>query len=296
MSAPSANEPIYSAQSIVDYYQQRGLKIVQTSSCWWYNEFRRKRMYYAFPPHRIITPTSEEIRTLFHALPDTLVLRFLSPSTSSGTPSFIWTCRNPYDLTTLESKARNQVRRGRERCQIRSLTIDDLLRLGWQAHSDTMRRHGHESFSFGLNAEMKNCSAYEYWGAFVGDDLAAYLVTLWVEDWVHILINRSADIHRKLYPNNALLFTVVQELLARPGVSTISYGWESLEPHESLEHYKASMGFEKLPVRQRMIFRPWVGVFLNPAVCKILANVFALRLNNSRWQRLAGFFRIASGV
>jgi len=122
--------------------------------------------------------------------------------------------------------------------------------------------------------------------------LAAYLVTLWVEDWAYILINRSANAYLRFYPNNALIFTVTQQLLSRPGISTVSYGWEPLYPLESLEHFKLRMGFAKEPVRQCIILTPWLRPLLNPVMCRAIEKVTTIRPNDHRLQRLAGLCRI----
>lgn len=291
-AARPVNDPI-PPEDVVAFFSQNGYRVTRTASCWWYNEYHQSRVYFSFPPHRLVVPSDAEVGSVFRANPEALALRFLSPLSGQGRESFVWICRKPFDSTSPNGKSRNQIRRGLERCQVRTLTFDWLVHGGQEAHRDTMARHGQDSGSLGLNSRLDDCPGYGAWGAFVDDNLAAYIVTLCVEDWAHILVNRSADAYLKFYPNNALVFTVAQELLSRPGVSTVSYGWEPLASRGTLDHFKSGMGFQKEPVRQRIILRPWLRPLLNSTVCRAIAKMAGLHPND-RLQRLAGFCRIVA--
>jgi hypothetical protein len=159
-----------------------------------------------------------------------------------------------------------------------------------------MRRHGDkgakEPVSLGLSAALAECPAYEAWGAFVDDRLAAYMVTLWVEDWAHILVERSTTALLKHYPNNALVYTVTNELLSRPGVEVVSYGWEPLSAsHASLEQFKLSMGFSKEAVRQCIVLRPWLRPLANRPIRHAIGRLAAMKPDTHRLQQVAGMLR-----
>lgn len=283
-------------EDIISFFKQQGYKVIKTGSCWWYNEYRQRRIYYSFPQHRLILPDNKEIYGFFRQIPEAFALYFLSPFESrQGKESYIWVCRRPYDLMRLNANARSKVRRGMKNCQFRPLKWDELILLAWEAHRDTLMRHGKKSSeitSLGIHRDLESCPAYEAWGVFVKEHLAAYAVTLWVEDWVHILINRSANAYLKFYPNNALIFNVVQQLLARPGVSTVSYGLEPLCPLETLVHFKLSMGFTKEPVRKRIVLNPRLKYLLNPIVCRAIETVALFFPRVLCFQRLRSFCRI----
>ena len=57
------------AQRVLDFLSARGMKVVQTASCAWYNEYRQERVYQAFPIHRICSPSRAEIGELFRRQP-----------------------------------------------------------------------------------------------------------------------------------------------------------------------------------------------------------------------------------
>jgi hypothetical protein len=284
-----------SLDTYIGYLRDSGYHPIKTASCWWYDAYHQKSVYFSLPLHRKISPSQDELRHVFHQRPGTLALRFISPGDSNlGHESYEWVYRSPYSLDQLSSNNRSKIRRGLRRCDLRPMTFSELAELGRRARKDTLARHGKDSDQDSVDLSMDSCPNFEAWGAFVGEELAAYLITLWVEDWAHLLVNRSSNKHLKNYPNNALIFSTVEELLSRPGLSAISYGWEPLEEHESLDHFKSGMGAKQEIVRQSLVLRPWVKTLLRPAMCRLLSTGARQFPANSRMQKLAGLLHLAT--
>jgi hypothetical protein len=63
--------------------------------------------------------------------------------------------------------------------------------------------------------------------------------------------------------NNALAYTVTREMLSRPGVQGVFYGLHSLDAPPGVDEFKFHMGYRAKPVRQRVLFHPWVGPLFN---------------------------------
>jgi hypothetical protein len=283
-----------SPEEIVSFFIGRGLHVVRTASCWWYEEQRHSGLYYSFPTHGVIDPQAAECSELFDLAPSALAFRFIAPLESRGHPSFIWVRRPDYDLNALSSKSRNQTRRGMESCEVRKIPWDELVSVAGAANADTMKRHGQNgSQSLGFDTELAKCPAYEAWGAFADGELAAYVVTLTVENRAHILVQRSVTAHLKLRPNNALVFLVVKELLSRPGVASVGYGLEPLDVLDSLDHFKSGMGFVKEPVCQRILIAPRLKLLLNPITARPIEVFAALLPKMARLQKVAGICRLA---
>jgi hypothetical protein len=281
-------------EEVVSFLASRGHSVVRTTSCWWYEEQRHTRLYYSFPTHRPVNPSREEIAKFFSQVPRAVAIRFLGVTDSRQAQNFVWVRRRPFDLEVLQGKARNQTRRGMETCEVRQVSWDQLIAGAEEAHKDTIGRHKTgRAETLGFDTELARCPAYEAWGAFIGDDLAAYAITLSVEDWVHILIHRSMTAHLRARPNNALIFCIVKELLSRQGVSTVSYGLEPLRSLDSLEHFKLGMGFIKEPVCQRIVLAPRLRLVINPITMRPIKALAGLLPNNTRLQRIAGFCRMA---
>ena len=293
MQVETIIEQEFSAERAADFLRFQGRHVVKTESCWWYNAYGQKHIYYSFPPNRVVAPSSDEIKQVFRSAPGAKAVRYLSPATAgTGKEGYIWTCRQPYSLQTLEHKARNQVRQGLKNCQVRAITLAELQALGARAHADTMKRLGIETGELKFGKPMQDNPAYEAWGAFVEDNLAAYIVTLRIEDWVYIQINRSVKEYLKHRPNNALVYTVISELLARPGISTVSYGWGPLYELDTLDHFKLGMGSVKEPVRQCAILTYWLRPILPSFVCRTVEKLSELRGNDHRLKQIAGICRL----
>jgi hypothetical protein len=111
-------------------------------------------------------------------------------------------------------------------------------------------------------AAAERTAGMEGWGAWIGETLGAFLVTVTFDDCVEFLLARSCNDSLGAYPNNALIFRVAEEMLVRRGIREISFGLESLEPVGPLDQFKFSMGFRQRPLRQRIVFRPALAQLL----------------------------------
>src|SRR5690242_16987058 len=226
-------------QDIITFLKRRGHTVVETRSCWWYNEYRQSRIFQSFPCHRLVDPTEEEVGELFDALPHAMAIRFPTPMQARGKQSYMLTCRRPYSLAALSANNRSKAKRGLNRCEVRPVSWEELVREAWPAHMDTMKRHGlTPGNSLGFGTEFQLCPAYASWAAFVAGRLVACVVSLAVAGWVDIMIDRSCCTDLGAYPNSSFVFTVIQRVLSDPSVSAVSCGWECLGSRGSLEQFK----------------------------------------------------------
>jgi len=103
------------------------------------------------------------------------------------------------------------------------------------------------------------CSRFndiEAWGAYAGNDLAAYItVQLYDDGCARIRSHTSDSRYLRFKPNNALIFTVTKNLLSRNDINHVVYGGKSSDPH--LEHFKENMGFFKKKAYQFTFFSPF---------------------------------------
>src|SRR5689334_2206181 len=125
----SMSDSTFTASQAVDLLKRQGRRVVKTDSCWWYNAYGQDSVYYSFPPNRIISPSPQEIDSVFEQVPTAKAVRYLEPPNGRGRESYIWKCTRPFDLTTVYPKARNQVRQGLRNCEIKPLTLCELERI-----------------------------------------------------------------------------------------------------------------------------------------------------------------------
>lgn len=292
MTHETVKHAFHSAEDAVGLLKAQGRTVIRTESCWWYNVYGQNRVYYSFPPSKRVSPGRSEIKEIFKLAPQAKAIRFISPNEAAGRDSYIWTALKPYGFETLTPKARNKVRQGLKNCQVRPIGLDELTLVGEKAQSDSMKRMGLPPKRQVFGSQMLKSQAYEAWGAFVDDQLAAYVVTFTVDDWAYIQIHRSVNEMLKYRPNNALLFTVISELLNRPHISTVSYGWEPLYDLDSLDAFKLAMGSQKEPCRQAFVLAPNFDIFFPSFVCSAVERLSKTFKNNQRLKQVAGVCRV----
>lgn len=254
------------AEAYASLLEKAGHHIVRTASAWWYDA--HPRWYQSIPYHTELTPSAAELKAVFGQ--GAWVLRYTCPITA-GTSCYRSACADTdYGLSTLSSTARRATRRGLERCTVRRFPFAELERRGGLelSRSTLVRQHrkvpaDHDRSWRRHYAAADEIDAAECWGAFAGDELAAFLIAVTVDESVYLPVLKSSGDHLSQYPNNALVYSFTRHALGRPGVSEVSWGLESLLPGiDGLERFKRGMGFEHLPMGQRIEMTGWLDVAL----------------------------------
>jgi len=277
-----------STESYADFLMRMGHTVRKVGDVYWFNVY--PHIYMSFPFQRVIDPFAVDWPDVFQE--DGWCARFPC-SIDIGRPSYRLIVDNPeYNLKCLTSKARNQTRRGLEACEVRQIEFSELTKAGLALNRETLERQGRRvprDFQRYWHRYYKEASKTEgahAWGAFVGGELAAYLIAFIMDNVSHILIVRSSRKHLRSYPNNALIFEYIRNMLGRRMVSEISIGLESLqEGLQSLDHFKIGMGFKKKPVGQRIVLRSWLSHIMRQPLLGIARSI--LSWFPSRDERLA---------
>lgn len=185
----------------------------------------------------------------------------------------LYMCRDKnYDISKLSPNNRSKVRRGLKRMEVRKATPDEIAEHGYACSHDTHTRNGlapltREEFQ----AKWRNDAAEplrEIWAAFVGEDIAAVGVVLLCGAWAELFFTQSSNEYLKDYSNYALFYTVINDLIRRDGIESVSYGLSSVQPDskvDSLHHFKLSVNLEAIPVVRRIQVNPLFRVAFNPA-------------------------------
>lgn len=277
---------------IASFLNKQGKYIFKTKSCWWFNEYSQNHILFSFPLHKRVKPDRDELKEIF-SKKFFFAIHYLGNSENNGDRSFIWVRKTPYQIEDLSGNIRSKIRRGLKNCEIKKITFSELCSQAYTAHKKTIERHGEKATSLGISNDLDLCSAYEAWGAYINNQLIAYLVTVCIDDWGTILVSRSANSYLKYYPNNALIYSITQELLSRSDINIVSYGLNSmLEKHDTLDDFKLSMGFTHEPVVRCITLNPLIKPVFNHFACRVLGYISPLFLSNFQLNRLKGFLRI----
>lgn len=257
-----------SSAGYAQFLRCMGHRVHQAAGVWWFDVY--PRTYMPFPFQALVAPDAVRAEGLLRRR-GWLALRYPC-AVERGRPSYRLVCRAcDYGLASLGSKARNQTRRALERCECRALDFAELAASGPELNRDTLVRQGrkigadfdaHWQRYYRCAGEAEGADA---WGCFAEGRLAAYLVAFRMEASSHVLIVRSHSELLRHYPNNALLYTYLRRCFD-DGLEEVSIGFEPLQDEmESLDHFKLGMGFEQLPVGQRIEFAPWLAPLLPAA-------------------------------
>jgi hypothetical protein len=262
-----------SADAYAAFQTRMGRTVRRTGDVYWYNT--AARVYASFPYDRLIEPQSLDLAAVLGR--DGLVARFPC-ALAVGRRSHRFVCDTPgFDFAHVSDRARTHTRRGLERCSVRPVTAEEVMAQGPALNRDTLLRQGRAvpaGFEEHWHRYYRNAigtDGADIWGAFVDGHLAAYLVAFSMEGCANIDILRSGSRWLKHYPNNALLFTYVQQKLQHPGMQAVSFGFESLQPElETLERFKRHMGFQKVAVGQRIELAPRLRAVVRPPLARVL--------------------------
>lgn len=286
-----------SVESFAGFLAASGHRVVTTKSAFWYDASRG--FFLSVPSHRQLRPEQAELRDVLRHQP-CFGVRFPAPVDGPGKLSYQIVCdTGRYGLEQLSANVRSKVRRGLRRCEVRRVPFAELAVMGRAANADTLSRQG-RSWRFGGDQWDRYWSAadrpgMEGWGAFVGEELAAFLLTADLDDCVEFLLARSRSDLLDAYPNNALIFTVAEEMLVKRGVRKITFGLESLEPVGPLDQFKFGMGFHREPIRQRVVFHPVLQTMLRSAAFRSLLHRWGERKGEKAvfWRKASGLLRFA---
>lgn len=282
-------------RSAIEWLNRQGHHVIQTPSSHWYDI--GPRIYQAFPYHKLITPSYDEILKLFKQS-KAIAIRYSTPlSTSEGQLSYhVIYDQNQYNLGDLRSKSRNHVNAGLKYASYEPISLERLSKEGWAVREETLMRQGRtgaETRSFWetlcLSAEGLPC--FEAWGAIHDGTLVAALLACTIGDTVSIYYQQSRTDHQKYGINNALTYVLTHEVLQRKGIKCVFYGLHSLDAPSSVDEYKFHMGYKAKPVRQRVVFNPIVRPLIQPVTHSLLKFFIKIVPTNTQIPKAEGMVR-----
>lgn len=255
-----------STQHFAEFLLRMGHTVREANGLFWCNTFRG--VYTSFPYHCDVDANEVEVSKILKH--DGLVARFGCP-VEQGVESFRIICDDlNYDFPILRSRTRTQVRRGLEACRVEQVDFELLRKHAIPLNADTLIRQGRkvpsdlETYWTRYFENAARTEGAETWAAFVGDQLAAYLISFTLEDVASMLILRSSLKFLDAFPNNALVFKYLHERMRSGDIRQVCYGYESIQADlESLDQFKTGMGFRKVPAGQRIELAGWLKPLVN---------------------------------
>jgi hypothetical protein len=285
------------AEVFAEWLNRQGHHVVKTASSYWFDQ--GPRVYQAFPYHHTIEPVEEEL-TRFLRDHSAIGLRYSTPlKARTGSISYHAVYEDStYDLENLDRRSRQNIRRGLKNCVVEPISFERLADEGWTLEVDTLNRQGRQS-RISQQAWQNRCLSagalpgFEAWGAIVKNRLGASLLAFQMDDCCTLLYKQCSRQCLSLRINNALSFVVTQTMVKRPEIRNILYGLHSLDAPPNIDEFKFRMGYKAKPVRQRVVFHPWLSPILNRyihAAVKQLLNRYQISPTLAKAEGMLRFY------
>lgn len=254
-----------------EFYSNAGFNVYTSPSGEWCE--LQHGMLISIPYHRLINPKNEELEHLLK-VSGAWGLRFPTEVDNYGFLSKLEVCDYfGYDLQFLKHKFRNRVLKGKQHCEIRPVSIQELRDEGYKLNLSTLKRQDRNDPKANLKYWNKICdglaksNGVNIIGAYFQDRLAAYVVILETPSMTEMIIQNSDSELLSYCPNNLLTYYVTRYYLTeRNKPVPICYGLGSLEDTSGLERYKVGMGYVMRSIKQRLYFRRELRLFLRPSL------------------------------
>jgi hypothetical protein len=278
-----------------EWLRRQGYTIIESESSYWYNQ--GPKVYQAFPYHWTIQPTKDEIKELLMKTRGVGLRYSTSIESPEGHISYhVVYHGNSLGLYSLPKKVRHDIQHGQEYSSIERISLNQLAEEGWYLRLDTLVRQGRvkaENYEVWkrLCLSAQDLKGFEAWGAVHERQLIASMLCFIMEDCCSILYQQSLTAHLKYGVNNALVFTVTNEMLCRPGIKQIFYGLNSLDAPASVDEFKFRMGYVARPVRQRVVFSPIIRPLFNSISHKVVKYMLNHHPENPFLAKTEGMIR-----
>ncbi len=278
-----------------EWLHRQGHKVVRSASSYWHSQ--GPGVYQAFPYHWIIRPPEDELLTFLrqnHAIG----LRYSTPVDAP------WGClsyhvvyeKGAYGYEDLGKWSRKNVRRGLKNCRVAPVSFPRLAEEGLAMQLDTLARQGRR-LKMDQETWQRVCMSaadlpgFEAWGAFVGPKLTASVITFQNEDCCQMLYQHSLSDYLPMHVNNALSFVVTQTMSQRPEIRALFYALHSLDAPASMDEFKLRMGYTAKPVRQRVVFHPFIQPIFNKLTHAVVKGLLRWRPGQPTLAKAEGMIR-----
>jgi len=283
------------AEVFAEWMRRQGHLVIRTASGHWAQV--GPRIYQAFPFHDLIAPGEGELDRLLldH---QAIGLRFSLPwDAKQGVASYhVVYAGERYALDDLSKKARFDVRKGLRIANVEPISFPRAARDGWALRAETLARQGRSAAETKewwqrLCHSADGLAGFETWAAISEGRLVASLIAFTCDDYCSILYQQSRTEFLSMGVNNALVSVFSREVLERPGIDRIFYGLHSLDAPPSVDRFKLRMGYAAKPVRQRVVFHPWLRPLVNRASHAVLARLVRWQPRNPTLTKAEGMVR-----
>jgi hypothetical protein len=188
------------------------------------------------------------------------------------------------------------VRAGLKTGSVQPIPFEQLAQDGWRLEQDTAERQGRRTL-FDEQSWHIRCMAaadllgFEAWGVLTDGRLVASLLTFQMDDCCEMISQQCHRDYLQARVNHALAFGVTETMVNRAGIRSIFYALHSLDAPPSVDEFKFRMGYVAKPVRQRVVFHPWLAPLAHRASHACLRQALRRYPSDPRLSKAEGMLR-----
>ena len=194
-----------------------------------------------------------------------LFLRYFS--SSSAEPTLFWYvgCAE-YDFDSLSAKMRTKIRRAYKDCEVRKLDALWIAEHGYGCYSAAFQRYRHNTpvSAEVFTAEHLDCATgpFEFWGAFVGGNLASYAKCVVEREFVTMVASKIDPAYASSLPSYALMDTVLRRYVLE-GRKHMNNGFRSIDHETNRQEFLLQFGYRREYCDLRIVYRQSINLLVN---------------------------------
>lgn len=188
------------------------------------------------------------------------LLRYSSDPCECETEWWYIVC-DSYNQDRLNSKVRNQIKRGYRNCSVRIIDAHWLAEHGYECYSSAFSRYKNAipvSKEIFYNSTFGSAKGpYEYWGVFVEDQLTGYSQCIIEKNVVTTNVIKYHPSFLQYYTSYALVNSMINHYVVDLGMM-ISNGTRSTAHDTNMQDFLLKLGFRKQFCRLNIVYQPWL--------------------------------------
>lgn len=249
-------------------------------------------------PSKNISIGKLELNDLLSKYRDSLYVRWVSSFDNNEEGDYWYVLRSePYDISTLPSKTRNQIRKCLKTCEVKRVSGEQLVAWGgYDVYMDEMNRYrergllattvlSEDDYAAWMKSEVQ-----DIWAVINEEKVIAYALCRRVGKCINLVTWKADFTHYKLlYPIYGMLYVIVNEYMASGEISYVYDGGRSMTEHSNVQEFLLTkMGFRKANVKLNAYFRWWLRPLLaimSPFETKITNNKIKSLVRLYKWSR-----------
>jgi hypothetical protein len=174
-----------------------------------------------------------------------------------------WICCDDhrYDVESLSSSARRDIRAGLRRCEVRRVEPAWLAENGYETYVGAYRRYGpgaspvsRDQFAKGMLKSTQPGS--EWWAALVDGTVASFARCQVLDNAVDLSWLKSDPKYHKALPNNALVYVLTREYMVDRRFLYVTDGSRVLGHETNVQDFLEKMGYRRIYCPLRVELSP----------------------------------------